>query len=167
MKISFKKRVLIICAYLGPAVCGLGGFASPVSAQDAPASKSASLVASAPPATAVLSDGELQKRVKAALHADPYFYDKHVTVSVERGAVVLRGLLRPAEVEGLRAGIDANLAHPSPRAKVASSAEDPGWFLEDFCCWQENAHYRNFIFSSAHGEVAAGLMGSCCARLWR
>src|ERR1700719_3292829 len=93
MKISFKKRVLIICAYLGPAVCGLGGFASPVSAQDAPASKSASLVASAPPATAVLSDGELQKRVKAALHADPYFYDKHVTVSVERGAVVLRGFV--------------------------------------------------------------------------
>ena len=82
------------------------------------------------------------------------------------GAVVLRGLLRPAEVEGLRAGIDANLAHPSPRAKVASSPEDPGWFLEDFCCWQENAHYRNFIFSSALGEVAAGLMGSRCARLY-
>jgi ectoine hydroxylase-related dioxygenase (phytanoyl-CoA dioxygenase family) len=79
---------------------------------------------------------------------------------------VLRGLLRPAEVEGLRAGIAANLAHPSPRAKVASSAEDPGWFLEDFCCWQENAHYRNFIFSSALGEVAAGLMGSRCARLY-
>ena len=82
------------------------------------------------------------------------------------GAVVLRGLLRPAEVDGLRAGFDANLAHPSPRAKVASSPEDPGWFLEDFCCWQENAHYRNFIFSSALGEVAAGLMGSRCARLY-
>ena len=41
----------------------------------------------------MLSDGELAKRVKAALHADPYFYDKHVTVSVEQGAVVLRGFV--------------------------------------------------------------------------
>jgi ectoine hydroxylase-related dioxygenase (phytanoyl-CoA dioxygenase family) len=82
------------------------------------------------------------------------------------GAVVLRGLLGPTEVETLRAGIDANLAHPSPRAKVASSPQDPGWFLEDFCCWQENAHYRRFIFSSALGEVAAGLMGSGHARLY-
>jgi osmotically-inducible protein OsmY len=27
------------------------------------------------------------------LHADPYFYDRHVTVSVENGAVVLRGFV--------------------------------------------------------------------------
>jgi osmotically-inducible protein OsmY len=27
------------------------------------------------------------------LHADPYFYDRHVTVSVEKGAVVLSGLV--------------------------------------------------------------------------
>jgi osmotically-inducible protein OsmY len=31
--------------------------------------------------------------VQAALHADPYFYDEHVTVSVEHGAVVLRGFV--------------------------------------------------------------------------
>jgi hypothetical protein len=41
----------------------------------------------------VLADVELEKRVKAALHADPYFYDEHVTVSVEQGAVVLRGFV--------------------------------------------------------------------------
>lgn len=28
-----------------------------------------------------------------ALHSDPYFYDRHVTVSVENGAVVLRGIV--------------------------------------------------------------------------
>jgi ectoine hydroxylase-related dioxygenase (phytanoyl-CoA dioxygenase family) len=82
------------------------------------------------------------------------------------GALVLRGLLRPAEVELLRAGIDANLAQPSPRAKVASQPGDPGWFVEDFCCWQENARYREFIFGSALGAVAAGLMGSRVARLY-
>ena len=96
MNISCKKRILIICAYLGPAVCGLGGFATPVSAQNAvspPASQSDSVAVSALPGAAVLSDGELENRVKAALHSDPYFYDEHVTVSVEQGAVVLRGFV--------------------------------------------------------------------------
>ena len=82
------------------------------------------------------------------------------------GAVVLRGLLSAAEVQLLRAGIDANLATPSPRAKVASRPDDPGWFLEDFCCWQENEHYRRFILGSVLGEVGAGLMGSRSARLY-
>ena len=41
----------------------------------------------------MLADGELETRVRAALHADPYFYDEHVTVSVEHGAVVLRGFV--------------------------------------------------------------------------
>ena len=82
------------------------------------------------------------------------------------GAVVLRQLLEPHEVELLRAGIDENLAHPSPRAKVASSANDPGWFIEDFCCWQENERYREFIFASALGEVGARLMRSSTARLY-
>jgi osmotically-inducible protein OsmY len=35
----------------------------------------------------------LAKRVKDALHSDPYFDDEHVTVSVENGAVVLRGFV--------------------------------------------------------------------------
>ena len=36
---------------------------------------------------------ELQRRVTAALHDDPYFPDEHVTVSVDRGAVVLHGFV--------------------------------------------------------------------------
>jgi osmotically-inducible protein OsmY len=40
-----------------------------------------------------VADEELRSRVKAALHADPYFYDEHVTVSIEKGAVVLRGFV--------------------------------------------------------------------------
>jgi ectoine hydroxylase-related dioxygenase (phytanoyl-CoA dioxygenase family) len=82
------------------------------------------------------------------------------------GAVLLRRLLEPAELELLRRGIDANLAHPSPRAKVASSGDDPGYFLEDFCCWQENECYRQLIFRSAIGETGARLMRSATARLY-
>ena len=82
------------------------------------------------------------------------------------GAVVLRQLLQGQELELLRAGIEHNLAHPSLRAKVASSRDDPGFFCEDFCCWQDNPHYRRFIFESALGEVGARLMHSASARLY-
>src|SRR3974377_349861 len=82
------------------------------------------------------------------------------------GAVVLRSLLTPQEIELLRAGIEHNLAHPSPRAKVASERDDPGWFIEDFCCWQGNTAYRRVIFESALGRVGAALMCSRSARLY-
>jgi osmotically-inducible protein OsmY len=36
---------------------------------------------------------ELRERVRAALHADPYFYDRHVDVTVDGDAVVLSGLV--------------------------------------------------------------------------
>ena len=36
---------------------------------------------------------ELRERVEAALHAEPYLYDRHVDVTVEGGAVVLRGVV--------------------------------------------------------------------------
>lgn len=82
------------------------------------------------------------------------------------GAAVLRQVLQPDEVATLRAGIDHNLAHPSERAKVASRADDPGFFIEDFCTWQQNESYRRFIFDSRLGEVAARLMRSRSARLY-
>jgi hypothetical protein len=96
MNVSCKKRSLIICAYLAPVVCGLGGFAVPAGAQNAvspTASQSYSAALPATPGAAVLTDRELVMRVKEALHAAPYLYDKHVTVSVEHGAVVLRGIV--------------------------------------------------------------------------
>ncbi len=82
------------------------------------------------------------------------------------GAVCLRGLLTPAELSLLRAGIDANLAAPSPRAIVASRPDDPGFFIEDFCNWREIAPYRELIFGSALAAVAARLMQSRTARLY-
>jgi ectoine hydroxylase-related dioxygenase (phytanoyl-CoA dioxygenase family) len=82
------------------------------------------------------------------------------------GAVCLRQVLRSEEVALLRRGIDANLASPSARAKVASRPEDPGRFVEDFCSWQENEHYRRFIFDSRLAEIAGALMQSRTVRLY-
>jgi ectoine hydroxylase-related dioxygenase (phytanoyl-CoA dioxygenase family) len=82
------------------------------------------------------------------------------------GAIRIRQLFRPQEISVLRSGIEENLAHLSPRAKVVSSADDPGHFVEDFCNWQDNAHYRRFIFDSALAETAGRLMKSTTARLY-
>jgi ectoine hydroxylase-related dioxygenase (phytanoyl-CoA dioxygenase family) len=92
--------------------------------------------------------------------------DATVQAFAAYGAVVLRGLLTPAELTLLRAGIDANLAAPSPRALVASRPDDPGFFIEDFCNWADNPQYRQLIFSSALAPVAARLMQSRTARLY-
>jgi osmotically-inducible protein OsmY len=96
MNVSSKRRILIICAYLGVAVSGLAGFAAPAGAQTAvssPPGASALVAVSANPSTAESADRELASRIKAALHADPYFYDGHVSVSVADGAVVLQGFV--------------------------------------------------------------------------
>jgi ectoine hydroxylase-related dioxygenase (phytanoyl-CoA dioxygenase family) len=82
------------------------------------------------------------------------------------GAICIRQLFTSREIETLRTGIDANLAHLSPRAKLASGADDPGRFVEDFCNWRENEHYRRFIFDSALAETAGRLMRSSTARLY-
>lgn len=82
------------------------------------------------------------------------------------GAVCARQLLTSAEVARLSEGIDHNLAHPSPRAIVASRREDPGFFIEDFCNWQDNAAYRDVMLHSALPEAAARLMQSQEVRLY-
>jgi ectoine hydroxylase-related dioxygenase (phytanoyl-CoA dioxygenase family) len=82
------------------------------------------------------------------------------------GAVCIRGLLNPDAIDLLRAGIDDNLAALSPRAIVASAADDPGRFVEDFCNWRDNPRYRRFIFESPLAAAAARLMRSSSARLY-
>lgn len=81
------------------------------------------------------------------------------------GAVLVKGALTAIQVARLAEGIDANLAAPSTRAIVASGPDDPGRFVEDFCCWQDNPAYRDILLTSRLGEIAAQLMGSRTARL--
>lgn len=71
---------LILVTALGP-----GGCVSDVQRSD-----SIGATVAAPPSA---NDEQLADKVQAALHADPYFYDEHVTVSIEHGNVVLRGFV--------------------------------------------------------------------------
>jgi osmotically-inducible protein OsmY len=96
MNISCTKRDWVIRAYLGALLCGSGVFATRVDAQNAAAPvdrQAASIASSTAQGADWVANEKLRRRVKAALHADPYFYDKHVTVSIEDGRVVLRGFV--------------------------------------------------------------------------
>jgi len=82
------------------------------------------------------------------------------------GAVCIRKLFTDDDIALLREGIERNIAQPSPRAKVASRPDDPGWFFEDFCNWQDNGAYRRFIYESAAPAAAAALIGGETVRLY-
>lgn len=82
------------------------------------------------------------------------------------GAVVLRGVLSAAQIALLEQGIEHNLAHLSPLAQVASKADDPGRFIEDFCTWQDNPAYEQIMRHSALPGVAKALMRSDSVRIY-
>ncbi len=100
------------------------------------------------------------------MHLDRTVPSSTIDVYAADGAVVLRGLLDEAEVARLASGIEANLAAPSERALVASAADDPGCFIEDFCTWSTNPAYEQVIRDSAIGTIGAQLMRSRTARLY-
>ncbi|QPS06760.1 phytanoyl-CoA dioxygenase family protein [Delftia acidovorans] len=103
---------------------------------------------------------DLQRRVQQKV-------DDETVVRFQRdGAVCIRQLLTRDEVALLAEGIEANLAAPSPRAKVASRPDDPGRFFEDFCNWQDNPAYRRFVFETPLAQLAQRLMGSRTVRLY-
>ncbi len=103
---------------------------------------------------------ELQRRVQERVS------DADVADFARDGAVIIRQLFTPDEVALLRAGIDANLAAPSARAKVASRPDDPGRFFEDFCNWQHIPQFQRFIAESPAAWAAQRLMASPSVRLY-
>jgi ectoine hydroxylase-related dioxygenase (phytanoyl-CoA dioxygenase family) len=82
------------------------------------------------------------------------------------GAVVLRGVLNKDELRTLEQGIEHNLSNLSPLAQVASRADDPGRFIEDFCTWQSNAAYERILRDSALSHISAQLMQSGTVRIY-
>jgi osmotically-inducible protein OsmY len=40
-----------------------------------------------------VADEKMKTQVEEALHSDPFFYDDHVTVTIENGVAILRGIV--------------------------------------------------------------------------
>lgn len=92
--------------------------------------------------------------------------DHDIAAFEKQGAIVLRGVLSPEEIQVLDAGIEENLQKPGPLAAVASDADEEGEFLEDFCNWQRFSQYQQIIFDSKLPEIAARLCRSKSVRLY-
>ena len=90
--------------------------------------------------------------------------DQDVTDYQRDGAVCIRNLFTPDEVELLKSGIEANLAQPSPRGLVASRPDDPGRFFEDFCNWQDIPQFKRFISDTPLAALPRVGPGTAC---WR
>jgi ectoine hydroxylase-related dioxygenase (phytanoyl-CoA dioxygenase family) len=82
------------------------------------------------------------------------------------GVVCARGVLDPDEVAAAARGIEAVLASPGPLTLVASAADDPGTFTEDFCRWRDVPEIEGLARRSRVPEIAAALMATPQARFY-
>ena len=81
------------------------------------------------------------------------------------GVTILRNIISDW-VETLRAGIAWNLAHPGPSRRSYQGNCGDGEFHSDYCNWQRVSEYKDFIFNSSIGQIAAELMESESVRLF-
>ena len=82
------------------------------------------------------------------------------------GVVCVRNALDLDEVEAAAAAIDRVLSSPGPLAQLASSSDDPGSFIEDFCRWTEIGEIEQLARYSRLPEIAAILMSSPQVRFY-
>src|SRR5579872_315903 len=82
------------------------------------------------------------------------------------GVVLVRGALDPDELVAARSAIENVIGDPGPLAKVASGADDPGWFFEDFCRWREIDAIEELARFSEIPRLAAELMATDEVRLY-
>jgi ectoine hydroxylase-related dioxygenase (phytanoyl-CoA dioxygenase family) len=80
------------------------------------------------------------------------------------GAVAVRGVADTELRARVERAVEANLADPSPLALVASGADDPGRFVEDFGNWPRFPAYVELARRAA--PIARALMGSSSVRLY-
>ncbi len=76
------------------------------------------------------------------------------------GVVCVRQVLDPGELASAARAIEIVLANPSPISQVASSADDPGSFFEDFCRWREIPEIEQLARGSRVPQIAAALMST-------
>lgn len=82
------------------------------------------------------------------------------------GAVCVRQAFAPHWLAVLDAGIEENLSHPGPMAKLYTPDGKPGKFFGDYCNWRRIEDYRDFLTRSPAAEIAGRLMGAAKVNLF-
>ena len=75
------------------------------------------------------------------------------------GVVLVKGLFRDW-VDVLRAGVEKNMADPSPQLMATLKPGETGRFFDDYCNWTRIPEFEQAIRQSGVAGVAAALMGS-------
>ena len=75
------------------------------------------------------------------------------------GAVKLSGVFTDW-VDILRAGLERNMASPSPRERTYQPQDGSAHFFQDYCVWASVPEYRDFIFNSPLATLAAEITQS-------
>jgi ectoine hydroxylase-related dioxygenase (phytanoyl-CoA dioxygenase family) len=92
--------------------------------------------------------------------------DDVVAAFARDGVVCLRSVLQGTEVTAAADAIEAVLAAPGPLAQVASAADDPGAFTEDFCRWREIPQIEQLARYSRVPALAAALLATPQVRFY-
>jgi ectoine hydroxylase-related dioxygenase (phytanoyl-CoA dioxygenase family) len=92
--------------------------------------------------------------------------DDVVEAFARDGVVCLRSVLDPGQVTEAADAIEAVLAAPGPLAQVASAADDPGAFTEDFCRWREIPQIEQLARYSRVPALAAALLATPQVRFY-
>ena len=82
------------------------------------------------------------------------------------GAVCIRGLFSREWLDLLAKGVEKNFQDPGPYHTWYTPEDQPGGFYDDYCNWARIEEYRDFIFESPAGRLAAELMQSRVARIY-
>jgi ectoine hydroxylase-related dioxygenase (phytanoyl-CoA dioxygenase family) len=98
--------------------------------------------------------------------ADPCITPEIVSAFARDGVACIRGVLDAHQVATAAVAIEAVLAAPGPLAQVASGSDDPGFFSEDFCRWQQVAEIEALARHSRVPAVAAALMATPRVRFY-
>jgi ectoine hydroxylase-related dioxygenase (phytanoyl-CoA dioxygenase family) len=81
------------------------------------------------------------------------------------GVVLLKGVFTDW-IELLRAGVDVNMNEPGPWGREYLDENQTGRFFGDYCNWHRIEQYRQFMFDSSAGAIAADLMQSDKVRIF-
>ncbi|HEY5664908.1 MAG TPA: phytanoyl-CoA dioxygenase family protein [Ilumatobacter sp.] len=92
--------------------------------------------------------------------------DLQVELFQRDGAAVLRGALTPYWIDKLAEGVEYNRTHPSAWSHWYTNPDESVGFWSDYVTWRNVPQYRQVVFESGLGKIAAALMRSSTARFF-
>lgn len=102
------------------------------------------------------------------MHADVFarITEEDVEAFQRDGVICLREVFGQHWLNRVAAGIDRNIAEPSPCAKFYTSQGNPGFFFGDYCNWMRIPEYGKFVLHSPAAAIAGRLMRSREVRIF-